>query len=493
MAFILAVDHGTTRTKALLVDERGQVRAEHACELPQLYPRPGWVEHSPNAIWEVTRAAIRGCLQAAGARPSDLAGLALANQGETVVCWDRQTGRPVYNAIVWQDRRTAERCRELAPDWRETVYRKTGLLLDPYFSATKIEWILRHVPEARELARQGRLAVGTTDAWLVWQLTGGRSLLTDPSTASRTMLWNLEAGAWDGELLDLFGIRREWLPDVVPSVGRAAVTAPDVLGAAIPVVALAVDQQAALFGHGCIRPGMAKATYGTGAFILMQTGERPAFGSGEVLTTVAWRIGERTSFALDGGIFTAGAAVQWLRDGLGVLAAPEESERLALEVADTGGVYAVPAFAGLAAPHWDPDARAAILGITRGTTRAHIVRAFLEGIAFRVRDVVEAMARQAGAFPPVLRADGGPTANGFLMQFQADILGIPVETASVREATAYGAALMGGIALAWWGEDEPERRWTCARRYEPRMSGDEREERYRGWLRAVERARGWAR
>jgi len=492
MDVILGIDHGTTRTKVLALDHALRIVAEGAAELPHHYPQPGWVEQSPEDILETTRAAIAACL-AALPPGTKIAGLGLANQGETVLVWDRETGQPVYPAIVWQDRRTANRCAELAAaGYERLVHERTGLYLDPYFSATKVWWILTHVPDAQRLARAGRLLVGTTDTWILWNLSARRLFLTDTTTASRTSLLNLRTLAWDAELLDLFEIPRSMLPDIAASTGVVGAVELPGWPEPVPVAGLAVDQQAALFSHACLEPGMVKATYGTGTFVLMQIGLEPRLSQHGLVTTVAWTIDGQASYALDGGIYTTGAAVQWLVEGLRILDRPEQSAEVARAVPDSDDVYVVPAFSGLAAPYWDPRARGLIIGLTLGTSWAHVVRATLEGIAYRVRDVVEAMEADAGVPLQVLRVDGGPTRNPFLMQFQADVLGVPVEVAETTEATARGAALLAGLGLGWWTTGDVAASWRLAARYEPAMSEEERERRYARWRRAVERAREWA-
>jgi len=492
MEVVLGIDHGTTRTKVLALDPALRIVAEGAADLPQSFPRPGWVEQSPQAILETTGAAIAACLAGLPAGTS-IAGIGLANQGETVLAWDRDSGHPVYPALVWQDRRTADRCAELAAaGYERLVHERTGLYLDPYFSATKVWWILRNVPEAEQLLRAGRLLVGTTDTWILWNLSGRRLFLTDTTTASRTSLLDLRRLAWDPELLDLFEIPQSLLPEVVPSTGQFGSVELPGWSEPVPVTGLAVDQQAALFSHACLEPGMVKATYGTGTFVLMQIGQEPRLSQHGLVTTVAWTLGGQASYALDGGIYTTGAAVQWLVDGLCLLERPEQSAEVARSVPDSDDVYVVPAFSGLAAPYWDPRARGLIIGLTRGTTWAHLVRATLEGIAFRVRDVVEAMEADAGTPLHVLRVDGGPTRNEFLMQFQADILGVPVEVAEATEATARGAALLAGLGLGWWTIRDVAASWRPAARFDPAMGEVQRQRRYAKWRRAVERARGWA-
>lgn len=491
MNVILGIDHGTTRTKVLALDSEMRVVAQFASELPQIYPQPGWVEQRPTDILRITGEAIAGCL---GALPAGatVSAVGLANQGETVVVWDRRTGEPVYNAIVWQDRRTADECAALTRAGAgERVHQLTGLYLDPYFSATKIRWILDHIPGGRRRAEAGDLLIGTTDSWLLWNLSHHQLHCTDVTTASRTLLFNLHTLSWDAELLDLFGI---------PSAGLAKIHGcADPVGDIflydradpVPVMGLMVDQQAALFGHACLMEGMAKVTYGTGTFALMNVGRTPKLSSQGLVTTVAWDVPGERAYAFDGGIYTTGAAVQWLAEGLGILPTVEESARIAQSVPDNGGVFLVPALAGLAAPFWDTGARGLMIGMTRATTRAHIVRAALEGIAFRVRDVLTAM--QADAEIPIrmLRVDGGPAQNSFLMQFQSDILNVPIQVAATGETTARGVGLLAGLGLGWWTWQDILQSWQAAAVYEPAMQEDQRAALYLRWQGAVQRARGW--
>ncbi|HWQ29293.1 MAG TPA: glycerol kinase GlpK, partial [Dehalococcoidia bacterium] len=462
-------------------------------EFPQHYPRPGWVEHDPEDIWRSQLDAAREAVAAANVRPQEIAAIGVTNQRETTVVWDRRTGEPVHRAIVWQCRRTAELCERLRADgFEKEIRQRTGLVIDAYFSGTKVAWILEHVPGARERAERGDLAFGTVDSWLLYRLTGGRVHATDATNASRTMLFNLRTGAWDSDLLEALGVPESVLPEVVDSSGVIAESEPSLFGAPIPVAGVAGDQQAALFGQGCLRAGEAKNTYGTGCFVLQHTGSE-APPSESLLTTVASRIGGAMAYALEGSVFVAGAAVQWLRDGLGLIRSAAEIEALAASVSSADGVYVVPAFVGLGAPHWDMYARGAILGVTRGTTAAHLARATLESIAFQTRDVVEAMARDTGNSMRELRADGGATRNDLLMQIQADILGIPVARSSEPETTARGAAFLAGLAAGVWrGTDDVRRAASVDRVFEPRMSEDQRETLYAGWRRAVERAKGWA-
>jgi glycerol kinase len=492
MNYILALDQGTTSSRAMLFDRAGSVVSVAQKEFPQLFPRPGWVEHDPDAIWSSQFEVVRAALAQAGAGPKEVAGIGITNQRETTLVWDRRTGRPIHAAIVWQDRRTAPMCDALRRrGLAATIRRKTGLVLDAYFSGTKLAWLLRHVPGAKARARRGELAFGTVDSWLIWNLTGGRVHVTDPSNASRTMLYNLRTGDWDDDLLGLFGVPRSMLPEIRPSSGVVGEAMLD--SVPVPIAGIAGDQQAALFGQVCHTPGMVKNTYGTGCFLLMQTGTKPVVSRNHLLTTVAWRIGDRTEFALEGSVFIAGAAVQWLRDGLGLIKTAPEVESLAAGVPDNGGVYLVPAFAGLGAPHWDAYARGLLAGVTRGTTAAHVARAALEGIAYQVRDVIEAMQRDAGIRLRELRVDGGACANNLLMQFQADLLGTPVVRPRVAETTALGAAYLAGLATGFWKDRrEIAAQWQADRRFEPSMKARTRKALVAGWEKALERSRKWA-
>jgi glycerol kinase len=495
--FVLSIDQGTTGTTALVFDRDCGVRGRGYSEFTQHYPRPGWVEHDAEEIWRVSLDAAAEALAAAGVEARHLRAIGITNQRETVVAWDRATTRPIARAIVWQDRRTAQQCDELkARGLEEMIREKTGLVLDPYFSGTKLKWLLDNTEGLRERAARGEVAFGTIDSWLVWKLTGGRAHSTDPSNASRTLLFDINRLAWDDELLALFDVPRAALPEVKSSSGVFGHTEPGVFfGASVPVAGVAGDQQAALFGQACYEQGSAKNTYGTGSFLLMNTGRAPVASRAGLLTTVAWQVGdEPAEYALEGSIFITGAAVQWLRDGLGIIERADETEQLARSLDTNEGVYFVPALAGLGAPHWDAYARGAIVGLTRGTTRAHLARAALESMCYQTRDVVEAMERDSGVQLKELRVDGGAVGNSFLMQFQADILGVPVEAPEVTETTAAGAAYLAGLAVGFW-EDRRKiaARWRVARRYEPRMSVTERERLQRRWLRAVERAKDWER
>ena len=489
MPSILALDQGTTSSRAVVVHQDGTILGTGQREFRQHYPEPGWVEHDPEDLIETTLAAARTALAAAKERP---AGIGITNQRETLVLWDRKTLRAVAPAIVWQDRRTAERCRALRAEGAEPEIRsRTGLLLDPYFSATKLEWLLRDA-DLRRRAERGELAAGTVDSWLIARLTGGRVHVSDPTNASRTMLYSLSSGGWDPFLTTMFGVPESLLPTVVPSSGVAGETDPALLGIPLPIAGIAGDQQAALFGQGCTRPGMAKNTYGTGAFMLLYAGEAPPIPSEGLLATAACDATGGPGFALEGSVFIAGAVIQWLRDELGLLDDAAESASVAASVPDTGGVHFVPAFVGLGSPHWEPEARGTITGLTRGTTRAHLVRAALESMAFGSRELLAAMLETTGLEVPVLRVDGGASANDWLMQFQADVLGVPVERPDVVETTAMGAAALAGLALGVWPSLDA---FTATRQhavFEPRLSADGRTKLVAGWRRAVDTALYWA-
>ena len=493
--FLLALDQGTSGSTALVVDDEGAVRARGYAELPQHYPQPGWVEHAPNDLWTTTAEAAATALTRAGLGGRDVAAVGITNQRETTLVWDRKTGAPIHRAIVWQCRRTAPTCDRLRADGLEaTVRERTGLVLDAYFSGTKIAWLLDHVPGARARAERGELAFGTVDSWLLWQLTGGRVHATDVSNASRTLCLNLATVDWDDQMCALLDVPREVLPAVVDSAGACGDTV-DLgwLPAGVPIAGVAGDQQAALFGQACFTPGTAKNTYGTGCFALLNTGDQPVASQHGLLTTLAWRIDGQTTYALEGAVFIAGAAVQWLRDGLGIIAAAGDTDTLARSVPDTGGVYFVPAFVGLGAPYWDQHARGAIVGLTRGTTRAHLARAALEAIAYQSRDVLDAMAADAKASLGDLKVDGGATANDFLCQFQADVLDATVERPAVIETTALGAAYLAGVGSGLWRSlDAVAARRTVERHFRPSMDAAARAEGYAGWRRAVERARAWS-
>jgi len=490
--YILALDQGTTSSRAILFDRDGNARVSASQEFKQHYPQPGWVEHDAEEIWESQQAVAERVLAEAKAGPGDLAAIGITNQRETVVLWERATGKPLHRAIVWQCRRTAPMCDRIKQEgFDRTIREKTGLVTDAYFSGTKIAWLLENIPGARERAARGELACGTIDAWLIWNLTRGRTHATDVSNASRTLLFNLRSLAWDEEILRYFRIPASLLPTVHSSSEVLGHT--DLFGGMIPIAGVAGDQQASLFGHQCFQRGTVKNTYGTGCFLLMNTGSEIPHSDSGLLATVAWGRNAQTVYALEGSVFIAGAAIQWLRDEMKLIRDAAESESLARAVEDTGGVYFVPAFVGLGAPHWDAYARGTIVGITRGTNRNHLVRAALESIAYQTRAVVDAMARDSALRPEVLRVDGGAARNDFLCQFQADILGIPVERPASTESTALGAAYLAGLATGFWNdEQELSRQLKIARRFEPTMSESHRDELYAGWQRAVERAKGWA-
>jgi glycerol kinase len=490
---VLALDQGTTGSAALVFDAAGAVRGVADREIAQSYPASGHVEHDPDEIFTTTVAVGREALAAAGLGTRDVAAIGITNQRETTVVWERTTGKPIHPAVVWQSRASAAICEALRVRGLEPLVReRTGLVIDAYFSAAKVRWILDQVSGAQARAVAGDLLCGTIDTWLVWKLTGGRVHITDVSNASRTMVFDIHRQRWDDELLAALDLPRAMFATPVPSKGVVGETDPAHFGASLPIAGIAGDQQAALFGQTCFAPGEAKNTYGTGCFLLANTGATAAPARGGLLTTLAWDLGEGACYALEGSAFVTGAAVQWLRDGLGLISNAEETEALATSLAGNDSVYFVPAFTGLGAPHWDMYARGLLIGIERGTTRAHIARATLESIAYQTRDLVEAM-RAAGQPIEVLRVDGGGTANRFLMQFQSDVLGVPVEVAAIRETTALGAAFLAGLAVGVWKTpDELRQKRAIAARYEPRMSRDERETLYAGWQRAVERSRGWA-
>jgi glycerol kinase len=491
MKYILALDQGTTSSRAIVFDHAGAIVASAQKEFPQIFPKPGWVEHDPRDIWSSQAGVAAEALTKANVVASDVAAIGITNQRETAVVWDRATGEPICNAIVWQDRRTAGICDRLrARKLDRTIRRKTGLVVDAYFSATKVQWILENVKGARAKAKAGQLAFGTVDSWLVWNLTGGSVHVTDASNASRTMLFDIAAGDWDDELLQIFGVPRSMLPAVRSSSEVYGDTT--LFGAPMPIAGIAGDQQAALFGQACIQPGMAKNTYGTGCFMLMNTGAKRIASRNNLLTTVAWRIGGRTEYALEGSIFIAGAVVQWLRDGLEFFRAAPDIEALAASVSATGGVYLVPAFAGLGAPHWDQYARGTIVGLTRGTTKAHLARAALEGIALQAMDVLRAMEADSGIKLKQLRVDGGASANDLLMQMQADLLGVPVVRPKVAETTALGAAYLAGLAVGFWkSRADIARQWQVDKRFAPAMKPAARKRIAAGWERALDRAKAW--
>jgi len=507
--FILALDQGTTSSRAMVFDRAGNVRASAQAEFPQILPAPGVVEHDPEAIWSSQLGCAREALALAGLRPEQIAALGVTNQRETTILWDRQSGQPIANAIVWQSRVSAEICARLKAEGLEPLFRrKTGLLLDPYFSGTKIKYLLERHEGLRARAERGEVLFGTVDTWLIWRLTGGRVHATDPGNASRTLLFDIHTLDWDDELLRLLGVPRAMLPEVRDSSGTFGQTSPEWFGSPIPITAVAGDQQAATFGQACFRPGDVKNTYGTGCFMLMNTGSQPVPSQNNLVTTVGWRLGDQVTYCLEGSVFIAGAVVQWLRDGLHLIRTSAEVEPLAASVPDSGGVVFVPALVGLGAPHWDPYARGTILGITRGTTAAHIARAALESMAYQTRDLLEAMNKDTqtapdasgtssatasgGALARALKVDGGAAVNDTLMQFQADVLGSAVERPSVAETTALGAAYLAGLAVGYWNDlDDVAGHWALQRRFEPRWDCRYREQLYARWNKAVRRALSW--
>ena len=488
---VLAIDQGTTGTTVLILDRRLGVRAKVNQEFRQIFPKPGWVEHDLEDIWGSTISTVQRALREAGLRGGEIAAIGITNQRETTGLWERRSGRPLQHAIVWQDRRTTEDCARLKAEGHEArVREKTGLVIDPYFSATKIRWLLDHVKGAREKADAGQLAFGTVDTYLAWRLTAGAAHVTDVSNASRTLLMDLRTREWDREMMDLFGVPRSVLPEIRPSSAVYGTTkGVKALPDGIPVAGIAGDQQAALFGQACFEPGEAKCTYGTGAFLLQNTGPEPVFSSRGLLTTVAWQVGGEVAYALEGSSFIAGAAVQWLRDGLGIIKKSADVEPLAKQVKDSGGVTFVPALAGLGAPHWRPEARGVLRGIDRGTTAAHVARATLEGIAFLINDLAEAMRAEAHRPIPVFKVDGGASQNDLLMQFQADLLGVPVERPRLIETTAFGAAFLAGLATGVWKDREEIRKsWKVGKRFEPKIAPHEREALVARWRKALETA-----
>lgn len=488
--YILAIDQGTTSCRAIVFDAQAHVVAIGQKEFTQHFPQPGWVEHDADEIWNTQLAVIRQALDRAGIKAAELAAIGITNQRETTVVWDRATGVPIHRAIVWQDRRTAAICDELkAAGHAPMIQSRTGLVVDAYFSGTKAKWILENVPGAKARAEKGELAFGTIDTWLIWKLTGGKVHATDASNASRTLMYNIGTGQWDAEILGILGVPASILPEVKDSAANYGETLPDFLGTSVVIGGVAGDQQAALFGQACFEPGMVKNTYGTGCFMLMNTGTEQVTSKSGLLTTVAWRLGGVTEYALEGSIFIAGAAIQWLRDGLHMIDDSRDSEYYATKVPDTGGVYFVPAFAGLGAPYWDMYARGAIYGLTRGTEKAHLVRAALESMAYQTRDVLGAMQADAGIALRALRVDGGATANNFLMQFQSDVLDVPVQRPTVQETTALGAAYLAGIHVGLWDKGQISTNWQVERRFIPEMEPAKREHLYHGWIQAVERTR----
>ena len=497
--YILAIDQGTTGTTALVINRAGAIMGRGAAAVRQFYPQPGWVEHDPQQLWATVLAATQDALAEAsladGRAARRLAAIGITNQRETTILWERATGRPVAPAIVWQCRRTAAACEALAAAGLGPLIReRTGLVLDAYFSGTKISWLLDQDPTLRRRAQAGEIAFGTVDSWLAWQLTAGNVHATDPSNASRTLLYNLHRGGWDDDLLTALDVPAEVLPEVLPSAGIwGHTTGAGPLPAGIPIAGVAGDQQAALFGQACLTPGAAKTTYGTGCFLLVHTGAHPILSQHHLLTTIAWQLPGRVEYALEGSVFVGGAAVQWLRDEMGLLASAAESEAAARRVPDAGGVVCVPAFAGLGAPYWDPHARGLLIGLSRGTTRDHIVRAVLEGVTHQVADVLETMEAETGVPLPELRVDGGGAANNFLMQVQADLLGVPVVRPTVLETTALGAASLAGLGVGWYGSpEEVAQTWHLDRRFHPEATAETRAQARTQWRRAVERSRAWA-
>jgi glycerol kinase len=495
MPFILALDQGTTSSRAIVFDQNGAIRAVAQKEFTQIFPQAGWVEHDPQEIWASQIGVAVEALGRGHVLPNDIAAIGITNQRETTIVWDRDTGEPVHNAIVWQDRRTADYCEQLKQQGATaTIQAKTGLLIDAYFSASKIRWILDNVAGARARAEAGKLAFGTVDTWLVWKLTNHAVHVTDVSNASRTMLFNIHTLSWDDELLHLFGVPDSMLPAVRSSSEEYGRVSPSLGMASVPIAGIAGDQQAALFGQMCRTPGMSKNTYGTGCFLLQNIGTTPMLSKQQLVTTVAWQIGGRTEYALEGSVFIGGAVVQWIRDGLGLVRSAPEIEALAASVADNGGVYLVPAFAGLGAPHWDPYARGTIVGITRGTSAAHIARAALESIAYQVADLLDAMAADSGIALTELRVDGGAATNNMLMQFQADLLGVPVVRPAVTETTALGAAYLAGVATHYWPSlDAITGQWKVDRRFEPSMRQADVQALRERWSAALARSKGWHR
>ena len=490
MSYILALDQGTTSSRAIIFDPEDSIVGIAQKEFPQIYPQPGWVEHNPNEIWDTQREVMQEVIYNCGLLPQDIQAIGITNQRETTVLWDRNTGNPIYNAIVWQDRRTADTCDELRSQGLEHLFQdRTGLLLDPYFSGTKIKWLFDHLPIARDLANSGSLCAGTIDSWLIWKLTHGRHHCTDVSNASRTLLYNSHSHEWDEELCRIMEIPIEILPSLISSSGIVAES--DLLGVPIPISGVAGDQQAALFGQGCTQPGMVKNTYGTGCFLLMNTGSEPIPSRNRLLTTVAWETDQRTQYALEGSVFVGGAVVQWLRDELGIIRSSSDVEKLASQVSDSGGVTIVPAFTGLGAPHWDPHARGTITGLTRGSSAAHIARAALESIAFQSAEVIDAMQADAEIELKEVRVDGGATENNLLMQFQADLLGVPIVRPRVRETTALGAAHLAGLAVGQWSDRaELHESQKIDRTFEPQMTRSVASDLMSAWADAVERSKG---
>jgi len=490
--YYLGIDQGTTGTTSIIFDETWNICGKGYAEHRQYYPKPGWVEHDPLEIWEKVKQSVYSALKEAKIAGRDLRAIGLDNQGETCMVWDKKSGKPIYNAIVWQDRRTAEKADSLKEKYGALIVKKTGLTIDAYFSALKIKWILDNVNGAKEKAAKGELLLGTLDTWLLWKMTGRKVYATDSSTASRTMLFNLHTNQWDDEILDIIGIEKSILPEIKDSAGIFGYTSPDFMDAEIPLSGSVVDQAAALFGQSCFEKGSVKTTYGTGCFMLMNTGNTAVFSENGLITTAVWSLDKKITYALDGGVYIGGAAIQWLRDGLKIIKNAAETEALAKSVPDTGGVYFVPAFSGLAAPYWDQYARGMMIGITGGTTQAHIVRAALEAIAYQVAENLEVMRKDSGMYIDVMRVDGGAVVNEFLMQFQSDILGIPVDVPVINETTALGAAYLGALGI---GDFESlysiKTNWKLKKRFTPSISEDQRKSMMREWKRAVQRSLDW--
>lgn len=492
--FILAIDQGTTSSRAIIFDKSGTIKSVAQREFKQIYPKAGWVEHNPNEIWATQAGVVAEATTSAGINGKYISAIGITNQRETTVVWDRETGEPIYNAIVWQDRRTADHCGRLREHGHlDMIRNKTGLLIDAYFSGTKVAWILDNVPGAREKAEKGKLAFGTIDSWLVWKFTNGKVHITDITNASRTMLYNIHTMEWDKEILELLDIPANMLPEVKSSAEVYGETGTTLFASKIPIAGIAGDQQAALFGQMCIEPGMLKNTYGTGGFLVLNTGDKPIQSENNLLTTIAWEADGKVTYALEGSIFIAGAVVQWLRDGLGIIKSSADVEALANTVEDNGDVYLVPAFAGLGAPHWDQFARASIQGLTRGSTAGHIARAALESIAYQTRDVLKAMESDSGIRIKELRVDGGATVNDTLMQFQSDILSIPIIRPSIPETTALGAAYLAGLTVGFWDNyDDLKKQWRVDKRFTPTMQQNEIDRLTEGWDKAIERSKNWA-
>ena len=491
--YILSLDQGTSSSRAIVFDRKGQICSMAQREFTQYFPKPGWVEHNPHEIWSSQASVIAEAIAAIDINGLNIAGIGITNQRETTIVWDRETEEPVYNAIVWQDRRTSEYCDSLKAEGKtEWIREKTGLIIDAYFSATKIKWILDNVPGARERAEKGKLMFGTVDTWLIWRLTRGEVHVTDPSNASRTMLFNIRTLQWDEELLKLFDIPASMMPEVRSSSEVYGATKTTIFAHKVPIAGIAGDQQAALFGQMCVEPGSVKNTYGTGCFLLMNSGEKPIASKNNLLTTIAWKIGDKVNYALEGSIFVGGSVVQWLRDGLQIISDAAEIEPLASTVRDNGGVFFVPAFAGLGAPYWDQYARGAIVGLTRGVARGHIARAAIEAIALQTLDIMDCMKKDSGLLLSTLRVDGGASRNNMLMQCQANVLGVPVERPMITETTALGAAYLAGLAVGFWdSEGEVSTLWKLDRRFEPAMDEERRAELLHNWHRAVGRAANW--